>query len=130
MKKFETYIVEAVETLDTLFGEIDTNLKELRTTGMFMRYNNEVENEEYYTFIKEAFNKLEKALCSASHALASTKANVLKEDEKHKNDNTPALDFAMMNISEHMKKYTMYNELYTTSKFLKDEADNFFNNKK
>ena len=57
MKEYTNYIIKTLTVLDAFFEELDKLFKEMRTTGLQMRFNDAVENEIYYSFMKEKFEK-------------------------------------------------------------------------
>lgn len=132
MKNYRNYIETALNSLEDLFTEIDKLFLELRTHTMHMRFDGEIDNEEYYTHVKETFDKLSDRICKMCHtigpAASITQEMVEKNEmsEESSDEENCILDIVVLNMNVYMKKHKMYTEMYEEFKFFAEEADEFF----
>ncbi len=128
MKEYTNYIIKTLTVLDAFFEELDKLFKELRTTGLQMRFNSDVEDKTYYGFMKDKFDKISETICPTCHTLEAAIA-ITREFESHFDEDSrpPILEYVMANLFEHSKKYTLHTELYEAYKEFYNEAIDFFN---
>lgn len=132
MKNYRNYIETTLNSLEDLFTEIDKLFLELRTHTMHMRFDGEVDNEEYYTHVKETFDKLSDRICKMCHTIgpaASITQEMIEKNEMSEESSDELnciLDIVVLNMNVYMKKHKMYTEMYEEFKFFKEEANNFF----
>lgn len=132
MENYRNYIETTLNSLEDLFTEIEKLFMELRVNTMHMRYDGEIENEEYYTHVKETFDKLSDRICKMCHTIGpaiSITQNMLERNdltEEKSDEESCILDIATLNMCVYMKKHKMYTELYEEFKFFAEEADEFF----
>ena len=128
MENYKNYILKTLIVLDAFFDELDKLCKEIRTTGLQMRFNDSVEDEEYYGFIKKTFDKLSETICPACHTLEAAIAITKEFEAQFDEDSIPEiLNYVMANLFEHSKKYQLYFELYEAYKEFYNEAIEYFN---
>lgn len=69
MENYANYIETTLNSLEDLFTEIEELFMELRVNTMHLRYDGEVDNEEYYAHAKETYDKLSDKICKLSHTI-------------------------------------------------------------
>lgn len=132
MENYRNYIETTLNSLEDLFAEIEKLFMELRVNTMHMRYDGEIENEEYYTHVKENFDKLSDRICKMCHTIgpaASITQEMIEKNEMSEESSDELnciLDIVVLNMNVYMKKHKMYTELYEEFKFFAEEADEFF----
>ena len=132
MKNYRNYIETTLNSLEDLFTEIDKLFLELRTRTMHMRFDGEIDNEEYYTHVKENFDKLSDRICKMCHTIgpaASITQEMIEKNEMTEESSDELnciLDIVVLNMNVYMKKHKMYTEMYEEFKFFEEEAENFF----
>lgn len=132
MENYRNYIETTLNSLEDLFTEIEKLFMELRVNTMHMRYDGEIENEEYYTHAKETYDKLSDRICKMCHTIGpaiSITQNMIEGNdltEEKSDEESCILDIATLNMCVYMKKHKMYTELYEEFKFFAEEADEFF----
>lgn len=127
MKNYELFIQESFDALEVLFDRIDNLLSDLRTDGMYMRYNEEIGNEEYYTFIKNTYDELSDNICKMCHTIGPMISETEEPIEKETDHRTSVIaEFASVNLVFYMKKHKIYTELYEEFKFFSEEAEEYF----
>ena len=132
MENYRNYIETTLNSLEDLFAEIEKLFMELRVNTMHMRYDGEIENEEYYTHVKENFDKLSDRICNMCHTIgpaASITQEMIEKNEMSEESSDELnciLDIVVLNMNVYMKKHKMYTELYEEFKFFAEEADEFF----
>ena len=132
MKNYRNYIETTLHSLEDLFTEIDELFLELRTHTMHMRFDGEIDNQEYYTHVKENFDKLSDRICKMCHTIgpaASITQEMIEKNEMTEESSDELnciLDIVVLNMNVYMKKHKMYTEMYEEFKFFEEEAENFF----
>ena len=128
MKEYTNYILKTLTVLDAFFEELDKLFKEIRTTGLQMRFDDSVDAETYYKFMKDTFDKVSETICPTCHTLEAAIAITREFESRFDEDSRPPiLDYVMANLFEHSKKYSLHTELYEAYKDFYNEAIEFFN---
>ena len=132
MKNYRNYIKTALNSLEDLFTEIDKLFLELRTHTMHMRFDGQIDNDEYYSHTKETFDKLSDRICKMCHTIVPAASITQKMIEKKElsgegtDEENCILDLAVLNMNVYMKKHKMYTEMYEEFKFFSEEAEEYF----
>ena len=129
MENYRNLMETNFNSLENLFEEIESLFTDLRVNSMLMNFNEEIEDNEYYTHVKETFDKLSDKICKMCHTLGESTSATEKMLAKTGYEGNPLLDFITLNLTVHMKKHRMYTEMYEEFKFFGEEADKFFSMK-
>lgn len=128
MENYKDYILKTLLVLDGFFEELDRLFKEIRTTGLQMRFNDNIDDETYYGFMKDTYDKISETICPACHTLEAAIAITDEFEAQFDIDSfPPILNYALANLFMHTKKYKLYFEIYEAYKEFYNESLEFFN---